>query len=56
MAKISKFDATDYLKTSAAIAAYLVEAFETNDLAYIREVLDTVARAGGRNAAGRTNR
>src|SRR5450432_1665842 len=47
MAKISKFDAADYLKTPAAIAAYLTEAFETNDPAYIYAAFDTVARAKG---------
>ena len=45
MAKISKFDAADYLKTPRAIAAYLTEAFETNDQAYISTALDTVERA-----------
>ena len=48
MTSISKFDAADYLKTPAAIMAYLAEAFETNDPAYIRTALDTVARAEGR--------
>ena len=47
MAKISKFDAADYLTTPAAIAAYLTEAFETNDPAYIYTALDTIARAKG---------
>jgi len=47
MAKTSKFDAADYLKTPAAIAAYLTEAFETDDAAYICTALDTVARAKG---------
>ncbi len=47
MVKVSKFDAADYLKKPAAIAAYLTEAFETNDLAYILSALDTVARAKG---------
>ena len=47
MAKVSKFDAADYLKTPAAIAAYLTDAFETNDPAYIYTALDTVARAKG---------
>jgi probable addiction module antidote protein len=47
MTKISKFDAADYLKTPIAIAAYLTEAFETNDAAYICTALDTVARAKG---------
>jgi len=45
--KISKFDAADYLKTPAAIAAYLTEAFETNDHVYICQAFDTVARAKG---------
>jgi probable addiction module antidote protein len=47
MVKISKFDAADYLKTPEAIAAYLTEAFETNDAAYICAALDTVARSKG---------
>jgi probable addiction module antidote protein len=45
--KTSKFDAADYLKTPAAIAAYLTEAFETDDHAYICQAFDTVARAKG---------
>ena len=45
MVKVSKFDAADYLKTPAAIAAYLTEAFETNDPIYILTAFDTVARA-----------
>ena len=47
MAKIKKFDAADYLKTPEAIAAYLTEAFATDDAAYICVALDTVARAKG---------
>ncbi|MEW6767558.1 MAG: addiction module antidote protein [Pseudomonadota bacterium] len=47
MVKTSKFDAADYLKTPVAIAAYLNEAFETNDPSYICVALDTVARAKG---------
>ena len=45
MAKISKFDAAGYLKTAEAIAAYLREAFATDDQAHIRTALDTVRRA-----------
>jgi probable addiction module antidote protein len=45
MVRISKFDAADYLKTPKAIAAYLIEAFATDDAAYICAALDTVARA-----------
>jgi len=47
MTKVTKFDAADYLKTSTAIAAYLTEAFETNDPSYICTALDTVARSKG---------
>ena len=47
MVEVSKFDAADYLKTPVAIAAFLTEAFETNDPAYICTALDTVARAKG---------
>src|ERR1700712_2598077 len=47
MVNTSKFDAADYLTDPATIAAYLTEAFETNDHAYICTALDTVARAKG---------
>jgi probable addiction module antidote protein len=47
MVKVSKFDPADYLKSPVAIAAYLTEAFETNDPSYICTALDTVARAKG---------
>ena len=47
MVKTSTFDAADYLKSPAAIAAYLTEALETEDPAYICVALDTVARVKG---------
>jgi probable addiction module antidote protein len=47
MVKVSKFDAADYLKNPVAIAAYLTEAFETNDPVYILTAFDTVARVKG---------
>ena len=47
MAKISKFDTADYLRTPEAIAAYLAEALATDDAAYIRAAHDTVARTKG---------
>jgi probable addiction module antidote protein len=47
MAKATKFDAADYLKTPEAIADYLSEAFETGDEKFIAEALGTVARAKG---------
>jgi probable addiction module antidote protein len=47
MVKTSKFDAADYLKTPEQIAAYLTEALETGDTAFVCTALDTVARAKG---------
>src|ERR1700733_13024037 len=47
MAKTKPFDAAAYLNSSEAIAAYLSEAFETHDAAFITEALGTVARAQG---------
>jgi probable addiction module antidote protein len=47
MAKTSKFDAADYLKTPEQIASYLTEALETGDTAFLCTALDTVARAKG---------
>ena len=41
MAKASKFDAADYLKSPEAIADYLSEAFETGDERFIAEALGT---------------
>lgn len=47
----SKFHSADYLKTPAAIAAYLTEAFETGDTDFIYAALETAARAKGRAIA-----
>jgi probable addiction module antidote protein len=47
MAKASKFDAADYLRSPQAMADYLSEAFETGDEKFIAEALGTVARAKG---------
>lgn len=47
MAKVTKFDAADYLKTPEQIAAYLTEALETSDSAFLCAALDTVARTKG---------
>jgi probable addiction module antidote protein len=47
MAKATKFDAADYLKSPQAIADYLSEAFETGDEKFIAEALGTAARAKG---------
>jgi hypothetical protein len=45
--EISTFRSADYLKTPAAIAAYLTEAFEIDDAAYIHSALETVGLCGG---------
>ena len=53
MAKTSKFDAADYLKTPDQIAAYLTEALETGDTSFICTAIDTVARAKGMSSIAR---
>ena len=44
MIKTTKFDAADYLKTPEQIAAYLTEALETGDSAFICTALDTIQK------------
>jgi probable addiction module antidote protein len=41
------FDAAEYLDSPADIAAYLSEAFATDDAAYIAQAIGTAARAKG---------
>ncbi len=53
MAKISKFDAAEYLDNPAMIAAYLSEALETNDSAFLADAINTVARAKGMAAVAK---
>jgi probable addiction module antidote protein len=53
MAKISKFDVAEYLRTSEQIAAYLTEALETGDTAFLCTALDTVARAKGMSSVAK---
>lgn len=53
MAKTKPFDAAAYLDSREAIAAYLSEAFETNDPAFITAALGTVARAQGMTAVAK---
>ncbi|GLR85564.1 addiction module antidote protein [Bradyrhizobium iriomotense] len=50
MAKTRPFDAAEYLDSSEAIAAYLSEAFETNDPSFITEAIGAAARARGMSA------
>lgn len=45
--KTTKFDITQYLTDDEAIAEYLSDALETNDLAYISHAIGEVARAKG---------
>jgi probable addiction module antidote protein len=47
MAKVTAFDAADYLNTREDVAAYLSEAFETGDEKLIAIALGNVARAEG---------
>ncbi len=47
MVEFSKFDAADYLDSPETIAAYLTDAFETNDPAFISLAIGTVARVKG---------
>jgi DNA-binding phage protein len=45
MAKMSKFDAVDYLKSPEQIAAYLAEAFEADNASVQAVIMDTALRA-----------
>jgi probable addiction module antidote protein len=45
--KLTEYDAAQYLDSTEDIAAYLTEAFETDDEAYITIAIGTVARAKG---------
>lgn len=50
MAKATPFDAADYLDSPEMIAAYLTEAFESDDAAVIAMAIGAVARARGMSA------
>jgi probable addiction module antidote protein len=45
VAKTNPFDPAEYLDTPEAIAAYLTEALETGDPAFIADALNVIARA-----------
>jgi probable addiction module antidote protein len=45
--KTTRFDSAEYLDSDEAINAYLEEALETDDPAFITQALGTVARAHG---------
>lgn len=48
--KIAKFDVAEYLDSPEIIAAYLTEAFETDDPKFIANAIGDVARAKGMTA------
>lgn len=45
--KTTRFDSAEYLDSDEAIAAYMEEALETDDPAFIAQALGTIARARG---------
>jgi probable addiction module antidote protein len=45
--KTYRYDSADYLDSSEAITAYMEEALETDDPAFIAKALGTIARARG---------
>ena len=45
--QFTDFDPAEYLSSDDAIAAFMADAFETNDAAYIANALGIVARAKG---------
>ena len=47
MTRFTKFDVAEHLNDAETIAAYLTEAFESNDAAFISLAIGTVARAKG---------
>jgi probable addiction module antidote protein len=47
MAKTRPYDSAEYLDTPEALVAYLSEALETKDAAFIAQAIGTAARARG---------
>ena len=45
--KLTPYDPAEDLGSDEAIAVFMAEAFQTNDVAYISHVLGVVARANG---------
>ena len=54
MAATTRFDAAEYLDTPERQAAYITAAFETGDLAFVRDALGLVARARGMAGVAKT--
>jgi probable addiction module antidote protein len=53
MVATTRFDAAEYLDTPERQAAYITAAFETGDLAFVRDALGLVARARGMTKVAR---
>ncbi len=53
--KTRPYDSAAYLKDAAAIAAYMSEALATNDPAFIRKAMGTIARARGKSEIARAS-
>jgi probable addiction module antidote protein len=53
MVKTAPFDAAEYLDSPEAIAHYLSEALETEDMEYIARAIGAVARAQGMTSVAR---
>jgi probable addiction module antidote protein len=51
--EIRKFDPTEYLDSDEAVAAYVTEALETGDPAFVADALGVVARARGMSEIAR---
>jgi probable addiction module antidote protein len=54
MVATTRFDAAEYLDTPERQAAYITAAFETGDLAFVRDALGLVARARGMTRVARS--
>lgn len=50
----TRFDTAEYLDTPERQAAYITAAFETGDLAFVRDAIGLVARARGMSEIART--
>ena len=51
--ELRPFDPADYLDTDKARAAYMTEAFESNDPAFIADALGAIARSHGTSNVAR---
>src|ERR1700680_4451261 len=51
--KTTRFDSSEFLDSDEAISAYMEEALETDDPAFIAQALGTVARARGMSRIAR---